>query len=55
MLFKKERVCQAYLYKKIEQTDSLKWNIPYAQALYLKRICKNDPNFKTNCDILSKN
>ena len=53
-LFKKETDFQAYLHKESEHPESLKHSIPYVQALHLKRICIKAPDFKANCDILSK-
>ena len=51
---KKKTDCQAFLYRELEHPESLKCSIPYAKALFLKRLCTKDHNFKANSDILSK-
>lgn len=48
----KESDWQAYLHRKLEQLESLKWSILFAQALRFHRICSTNNEFKDISDKL---
>ena len=53
-LYKKPTDRQNYLHRKSEHPESLKKNIPYSQALRIKRIWSNEEEFKNSCKALKK-
>ena len=53
-LYTKDTDRQDYLHRKSEHPESLKRNIPLAEALHLRRICTADKEYQLNCNELRK-
>ena len=53
-LYRKPTDQQNYLYRTSEHPESLKANIPYSQALRVKRICSTDNELHQSCKSLQE-
>ena len=53
-LYRKPTDRQNYLHRESEHPTNLKINIPYSQALHIKRICSTIEEFDKSCDTLKE-
>ena len=45
---------QTHLHAQSNHLKSLKYSIPYSQALHIKTVCSTTSEFNKNCDIITK-